>query len=200
MTYKDLLKKVKQSPFTQSVADTVFLVNFHTPSFLKFDGMTDPHEHMYQYLQVMHGTTMPREIRDAIMCKLFPQSLKGPALKWFCQLTLKSIGSFKEMTKDFIENYSVNVNLGATSKMLCTIIQQTDERFSIVLVEIPKFDDIIALFVLKRVLLPRLSFLDEICNWKPRTIAKALGRTRRMIEVEGLRRTTKLEHLNHSRR
>ncbi|GMN26400.1 hypothetical protein TIFTF001_046056 [Ficus carica] len=99
-----------------------------------------------------------------------------------------------DMVKD------VNVNQGATSKMLCTIVQQTDERFSIALVEIPKCDDIVALFVLKRGLLSRLSFLDEICIWKPRTIAKALGRARGMIEVEGFWRTAKLERLNHSRR
>ncbi|GMN69369.1 hypothetical protein TIFTF001_038434 [Ficus carica] len=148
----------------------------------------------------MLETTMPLEIRDAIMCKFFPQSLKGPALKWFCQLTLKSIGSLKEMTKVFIKNYSVNVNQRATSKILCTIVEQTDERFSIALVEIPKCDDIVALFVLQRGLLPRLSFLDEICNWKPRTIAKALGRAWGMIEVEGFWRTAKLERLNHSRR
>ncbi|GMN63117.1 hypothetical protein TIFTF001_032191 [Ficus carica] len=138
MTYEDLLKKVKQSLFTQSV---------------------------------MLGTTMPREIRDAIMCKLFPQSLKGPALKWFCQLSLKSIGTFKELAK-----------------------------FSIALVKIANCDDIIALFMLKRGLLPRSSFLDEICNWKPRMIAKVLARARGMIEVEGLWRTATLERLNHSRR
>ena len=68
--------------------------------------------------------------------------------------------------------------------MLYTIIQQPDERFSIVLVGIPNYDDIIALFVLKRGLFPRSGFLDEICNRKPRTITKARARAQGMIEVE----------------
>lgn len=103
---------------------------------------------------------MLKESKDAIICKLFPQSLKGSALKWFFRLALGSVGTFKEMTKVFLENYLANINKGTTPGELCTVIQQPGvslrnyiKRFSKVVAEIPNSDDTIALFALKKGLL-----------------------------------------------
>lgn len=91
---------------------------------------------------------MSKESRDAIMCKLFPQSLKGTSIKWFCQLYPSLIASFKYLTKTFLENYSVNIHTGTTHKDLFLIIQEPNEslrgfikRFSKVVVEIPNYND-----------------------------------------------------------
>ncbi|GMN47688.1 hypothetical protein TIFTF001_016867 [Ficus carica] len=139
------------------------------PTFIKYDGITDSHEHICQYRQVMIMTVIPSNARDAIMCKLFIQSLKGLTFKWFFQLPSRTIGSFKEMTKIFIENYSVNIKLGGTLEELCTIVQQPKEslqdyirQFSIALVLTPNCNDFIALFAFKIGLLLGSSFLDEI--------------------------------------
>ena len=105
----------------------------------------------------MIRTVIPSNAQDTIMCKLFAQNLKGPALKWFCQLPPRTIGSFMEMTKNFIENYSVNVKLRGMPEKLRTIVQQPEKslqdyirRFSVALALIPNCNDIIALFTLKR--------------------------------------------------
>lgn len=122
-TYEDLLDEVEHTPFTQTVVDTPLPTKFHTPTFMKYDCTTDPYENICQYQQVMIGTIIPSNARDVIMCKLFTQSLKGSAPKGFCQLPPRTIRSFKEMTKVFLENYSINVKLGGTPEELCTIVQ-----------------------------------------------------------------------------
>ncbi|GMN42854.1 hypothetical protein TIFTF001_012060 [Ficus carica] len=48
-TYEDLLNEMDQSPFAQAIIDTAMLAKFRTLNFSKFDGTTDPHEHIYQY-------------------------------------------------------------------------------------------------------------------------------------------------------
>ncbi|GMN61793.1 hypothetical protein TIFTF001_030879 [Ficus carica] len=94
-TYEELMDEMDQSPFAQAIIYTVMPTKFCAPNFSKFGGTTDPHEHICQYQQVMLRTSMSKELRDAIMCKLFPQSLKGNAIKWFCQLSTSSVASFK---------------------------------------------------------------------------------------------------------
>ncbi|GMN60758.1 hypothetical protein TIFTF001_029851 [Ficus carica] len=105
----------------------------------------------------MIETTLHQESRDAIMCKLFPQILKGSVLKWFCQLEPATISSFKEMTKVFLENYSANIYMGMTCKKLYKIVHRLDEslrafikQFNKVIAVIPNCHDTIALFALKK--------------------------------------------------
>ncbi|GMN58694.1 hypothetical protein TIFTF001_027795 [Ficus carica] len=83
-------------------------------------------KHICQYQQVMLGTSMSKELRDTIICKLFPQSLKGNAIKWFCQLSPALVASFKELTKTFLENYSVNIYTGTTHEELFSIVQEPE--------------------------------------------------------------------------
>lgn len=119
----------------------------------------------------MIGTTLPQESRDAINCKLFPQSLKGSTLKWICELKPATINSFKEMTRRFLENYSANIYMGMTLEELYTIVQQPDEllgayikRFSKAIAKLSNCHDTIALFALKKRLLQSSNFLKEICS------------------------------------
>ena len=66
----------------------------------------------------MIGTSMPKASKDAIMWNLFPQSLKGNAIKWFYQLGVSLVASFKELTKAFLESYFVNIYIGTTHEEL----------------------------------------------------------------------------------
>ena len=146
---------------------------------------------------------MPKESRDAIMCKLFPQTLKGTTIKWFCQLYPSSIASFKDLTKTFLENYSVNIHTGTTYEDLFLIIQEPNEPlrgfikwFSKAVVEIPNYNDTIAILALKKGLLPKSNFLNELCNKRIKTIVQALAYTQVLIEFERLEWLAKRERLN----
>lgn len=85
------MDEMDQSPFTQVIIYTIMPTKFYALNFSKFGRTTDPHKHICQYQQVMLRTSMSKELRDAIMCKLFPQSLKGNDIKWLCQLGTSSV-------------------------------------------------------------------------------------------------------------
>ncbi|GMN23540.1 hypothetical protein TIFTF001_040471 [Ficus carica] len=123
-TYENLLDEMDQSPFAQAIINTTMAAKFRALNFSKFNRTTDSHEHICQYQQVMLVTSMLKESRDALLCKLFSQSLKGNAIKWFCQLGTGSFASFKDLTKTFLENYSVNIYIGTTHEEFFSIIQE----------------------------------------------------------------------------
>ena len=56
----------------------------------RYDDTTDSNEHMDAYTTYMSLYTL----EDAILCRVFPTSLKGGALSWFTKLPLNSVDSF----------------------------------------------------------------------------------------------------------
>ncbi|XP_026429963.1 uncharacterized protein LOC113326449 [Papaver somniferum] len=45
---------------------------------------------------------------DELVCKMFPQSLAGGAIKWFNQLPAQSIGTYHELVGEFCSHYKYN--------------------------------------------------------------------------------------------
>ena len=74
------------------------LEGFVIPTFSTFDGFTDPYDHMLHYNQAM----ILNVDNDRMLCKVFPTSLRGPALTWFHKLLRNSINSFNELWSAFI--------------------------------------------------------------------------------------------------
>ena len=62
-----------------------------------YNGRTDPVEHVSHFNQrmVVHSKN------EALMCKVFPYSLRPVAMRWFDGLGASSINSFKELTQAF---------------------------------------------------------------------------------------------------
>ena len=71
---------------------------FVIPIFAMFDGSIDPYDHMLHYNQAM---TL-NDGKDHLSCKVFPTSLRGPALAWFHKLPRNSINSFVDLWAAFI--------------------------------------------------------------------------------------------------
>ena len=72
--------------------------SFAIPTFAMYDGSSDPYDHMLHFNQVMILSVG----NDRLLCKVFPASLKGPALAWFHKLLRESINSFSELWAAFI--------------------------------------------------------------------------------------------------
>ncbi|XP_021727807.1 uncharacterized protein LOC110694911 [Chenopodium quinoa] len=70
---------------------------FNTPNMTMYDGTTDPDEHVSLYKQKMMTSSIPRDIREAIMCKGFGATLPRPDLTWFINLDNGTIRSFARM-------------------------------------------------------------------------------------------------------
>ncbi|GMN74450.1 hypothetical protein TIFTF001_053157 [Ficus carica] len=78
--FDDLAHGVRETPLTKRITNTITL-KFGSISFPRFDGMSNPHDHLLQYKHVVQPTNIPTGMLDDMMCKLFAQNLKGAALR-----------------------------------------------------------------------------------------------------------------------
>ncbi|GMN23352.1 hypothetical protein TIFTF001_051302 [Ficus carica] len=163
--FDDLARGVRETPLTSRITNTI-TPKFGSISFPRFDGMSDPHDHLLQYKHVVQSTNIPTDMLDDMMCKLFAQSLKGAALRWFCNLPAKSIYSFDELSLEFMRSYSVHIQSGKTTKDLWGLDDGTTRE------------------ALKKGLRHRSLFKNKICARYPPTIQDALHRAKGFIELE----------------
>ena len=88
-----------------------------------YDGSSDPYDHMLHFNQVMILNTR----NDRLLCKVFPASLKGPALAWFHKLPRGSLNSFGELWVVFLTQYLCSVRQKGNISSLQSIFKQDDE-------------------------------------------------------------------------
>ena len=96
---------------------------FSIPPFAMYDGSSNPYYHMLHYNQAM--------IRSAgdgrLLCKVFPASLKGPALAWFHKLPRGSINMFNELWAAFVSQYLCSVRQKGNISSLQSILKREDK-------------------------------------------------------------------------
>ena len=81
------------TPFGQHILDYDPPRGFSIPPFAMYYGSFDPYDHMLLYNQAM----ILNAGDDQLLCKVFPASLKGPALAWFHKLPRGLINTFGEL-------------------------------------------------------------------------------------------------------
>ena len=123
----------------------------------------------------MESANIPKEALDALKCKMFAQSLRGPALKWFSSLQEGSITGFKDLSKKFMDNYQILVDVGKLTEDLTMVVQGPNEtlrdyirRFSRAMAEIPNVEDRIARFAFKNGLRYGTRFHVEMNSREPK--------------------------------
>ncbi|KAF3532091.1 hypothetical protein DY000_02039913 [Brassica cretica] len=100
---------------------------FSFPNIKAYDGTSDPNDHVAQYRQKMLAVALPKESREATMCKGFGSTLTGPALQWYINLPYKSIASFVILSDKFVEQFASSRDLEKTSDGLYEILQHRAE-------------------------------------------------------------------------
>ncbi|XP_022147761.1 uncharacterized protein LOC111016619 [Momordica charantia] len=96
---------------------------FKLPAIKKYDGSTDPIDH----LDVYHEWTDIYGITEAIRCRVFSFTLTGSTRIWFQQLKRKSISSFKELARAFVTQFAGGWNRSRPVAYLLTIKQKATE-------------------------------------------------------------------------
>ena len=91
------LQRAARSPFSNEIEWAPMPSRFTRPPFNSYDGKMYPIEHISHYIHMMSLHTY----NDALMCKVFPSSLKPTALRWFNGLRKGSIHSFAELIQEF---------------------------------------------------------------------------------------------------
>ena len=100
---------------------------FSFPSIKMYDGTGDPDDHIAQYKQRMLAVALPKESREATMCKGFGSTLIGPALQWYINLPTRSISSFAGLSDKFVKQFASSRSLEKTSDGLYKILQHRVE-------------------------------------------------------------------------
>ena len=98
---KKALSKISKSPFTRGIEKAKLPRQFHQPTFVMYNGRTDPVEHVSQFKQKMAVHSQNK----ALMCRVFPFSLRLMPMRWFDGLRINSINSFKKLTQSFCSRF-----------------------------------------------------------------------------------------------
>ena len=111
------------TPLGQHILDYDPPRGFSIPPFAMYDGFSDPYDHMLHYNQAMILSAGD----DRLLCKVFPASLKGPALAWFHKLHRGSINTFSELWAAFVSQYLCSVRQKGNISSLQSILKREDE-------------------------------------------------------------------------
>nr|XP_023876480.1 uncharacterized protein LOC111988904 [Quercus suber] len=98
------LDQLSRLPFTRRIEEAELPRRFQQPTFIAYNGKTDPVEHVSQFNQRMaiHFKN------EALMCKVFPSSLGPVAMRWFNGLRTNSIDSYSQLTQAFGSSFVMN--------------------------------------------------------------------------------------------
>ncbi|GJW93056.1 reverse transcriptase domain-containing protein [Tanacetum coccineum] len=96
-------KEVLRSPFSRRIVE--FSAPHHrTPTNLKiYDGSTDPDDHITRFV----GAANQGEWEMPVWCRMFQQTLDGPARGWFDRLPNGCIDNWTDLREAFVERFSL---------------------------------------------------------------------------------------------
>jgi len=121
-----ILEESHNTPFTHRISNAII----SDPEKLRieyFNGSSDPKGHLKSFIISVARAKFRPEERDAGLCHLFVEHLKGPALDWFSRLEGNSVDSFHELSTLFLKQYSVLIDPDTSDADLWSLSQQPNE-------------------------------------------------------------------------
>ena len=176
------------SPFTPNILETPLSEKWKMPIFDKYDGTTNPDNHMRVFMHQM----MFHAVSDPIWCRVFSTSLTGEALEWFSELPAGSIDSFATLKARFSTQFAPLKPAILTVDNLVNIRQEDGEslrsyldRYNRMSVKIKDLSDEIARHHFSYGLQPGV-FADKISRKKPKTMEEMRERAAKFIQMEDM--------------
>jgi len=155
----------------------------------QYDGTTDLEEHV----DVFTTQTGLYTSDDAILCRVFPTSLKGLALNWFTRLPPNSIDCFDTLVTRFGIQFATNKPHHLTSLALVNIRQEKGEslrdfmeRFGKISLNISNLNPEVAMHHLETALKPG-PFVDSLCKKPVSNLDELRTRATKFMQMEELK-------------
>ncbi|XP_070045676.1 uncharacterized protein [Nicotiana tomentosiformis] len=96
-------KKYMQLIFKPSAAPDLIPKRFKMPNILKYDGTSDPHEHITTYTTNVKGNDLVQHEIESVLLKKFGETLTKGTLTWYSLFPEHSIDSFEMLADSFIK-------------------------------------------------------------------------------------------------
>ncbi|KFK24493.1 hypothetical protein AALP_AAs49847U000100 [Arabis alpina] len=177
-----VLEKARNTPFGERVAKT----KISNPGRIKlpiYKGTTDPSDHLMEFEVALGRANFKETETDIVYCKLFVESLKGPALQWFYKMEKNSVHTFLQLSELFVQHYNIFTERKIYDSELWNNKQGENEslrsfmtRFKNTLSKVEGISNKSALEALRGALRCPSPFWQEISLNTPITIQDALHR------------------------
>ncbi|XP_068466580.1 uncharacterized protein [Phaseolus vulgaris] len=178
----------RRHPFTNRVMDTPLPDKWKGFNRDRYNGTTDPDEHVDAYTTHMSLYTTD----DAVFCRVFPTSLKGSALSWFTKLPANSIDCFETLIAKFDVQFATSRPHHLTSKALFGIRQEKGEslrtfidRFSKTAMSIRNLSPEVTMHHMLTALRPG-PFADSLCMQPATNLDDLRRRAAKFMQLEKL--------------
>ncbi|GKV35987.1 hypothetical protein SLEP1_g44174 [Rubroshorea leprosula] len=113
-----------------------------------YDGTNDLDDHLHAFYSCMRA----QNASDALMCKIFPSTLRGNARTWYYSLPPRSINSYTKMASAFATKFSSIRLIRKTTSELMRVKQRDGEslknfmsRFNDAVLEVNSFDQAVGI-------------------------------------------------------
>ncbi|GKV20170.1 hypothetical protein SLEP1_g30327 [Rubroshorea leprosula] len=135
-------------PLNTNIILEPYPVGFRIPQLETYDGTKDPDDHLHAFYSCMQA----QNASDALMCKIFPSTLRGNARTWYYSLPPRSINSYTELASAFATKFSSRRLIRKTTSELMRVKQRDGEslknfmsRFNDAVLEVNSFDQAVGI-------------------------------------------------------
>ncbi|XP_021858453.2 uncharacterized protein [Spinacia oleracea] len=180
----------KDLPFTPGILEEP-LPMMKLPSHIKYDGSTDPDNHIAAYKGHMYLYTASL----AVWCKCFLATLRDLAQTWFKNLKVGPIRNFRHLSKQLCEHFVSNKRREKTSAELWSVKQRGDEslrdylgRFNREVELIPNMKPDVAILALTHGL-HKSRYRDYLAKKNVPNLGAALEKADEYIRIEEFNKT-----------
>ncbi|XP_070039160.1 uncharacterized protein [Nicotiana tomentosiformis] len=120
-------KKFVQKPFSPSVAPKPISKMFRMPEIPKYNGTTDPNEHVTSYTYAIKGNDLEDDEIESVLLKRFGATLSKGAMIWYHNLPPNSIDSFAMLADSFVTAHVGAIKVETRKSNLFKVKQRDNE-------------------------------------------------------------------------